>query len=179
VGALASLGLNRRQALWQAAEVGARRGPLLEALPAGEGSPLPEMSPVEETVADYEGRHLTTGPHLMAHLRPALDAAGVTPIATLKRLGNGAPVRTAGAVITRQRPGTAGGTVFLTVEDETGMVQAIIHRELFREQRALITSIPVLIVEGTLQRRDGSLSVRARRLHPVDAPAAVTSHDFH
>jgi len=178
-GALASLGLSRRQALWQAAEVGGRRGPLLESLPAGEGSPLPEMSPLEETVADYDGLHLTTGPHLVAHLRPALDAAGVTPIAALGRLPAGARVRTAGAVITRQRPGTAGGTVFLTVEDETGMVQAIVRRELFKEQRALIVSTPVLAIEGALQRRDGSLSIRAQRFLPVNAPAAVASHDFH
>ncbi len=178
-GALASFGLSRRQALWQAAEVGRRRGPLLESLPAEEGSPLPEMSPAEETVADYEALHLTTGPHLMAHLRPSLDEAGILPVARLSTLPDGARVRTAGAVITRQRPGTAGGTVFITVEDETGMVQAIIRRELFKKQRALIVSTPVLMVEGTLQRRDGTLSIRAERFLPLDAPAAVASHDFH
>jgi len=179
VGALASLGLTRRQALWQVAEVAARRGPLLAALPPEEGFPLPEMSPFEETVADYGGLHLTTGPHLLAHLRPWLDRHGVVPLARLEQGQDGAAVITAGAVIVRQRPGTARGTVFITLEDETGMMQAIISSELFRAQRTLIVSSPLLLVDGTLQKRDGTVSVRARRLEAVPAPEAVPSHDFH
>ncbi|NOZ78329.1 MAG: DNA polymerase III subunit alpha [Acidobacteria bacterium] len=183
VGALASLDpgnpkLTRRQALWRAAEVASRPGPLLERLPTGSDSPLPEMSAFEETVADYAGLHLTTGPHLLSHFRPALDAAGVTPIAALARLPDGRSVRAAGAVIVRQRPGTAGGVVFITIEDETGMVQAIIRPELFRRQRSVIVANPALIVEGTLQKRAGDVSIRARRFSVLPAPAVTTSHDF-
>ncbi len=179
VGALASLGLSRREALWQAAEVGRRRGPLLAALPAEGDSPLPPMSPLETTLADYAGLGLTTGPHLMAHLRRAVAARGALPVEELGGLPDGAPVRVAGAVITRQRPGTAKGTVFLTLEDETGMVQVILRPELFQEHRALVVGTPVLLVSGRLQRRNGTLSVLARRLEPVPSPAALPSHDFH
>jgi error-prone DNA polymerase len=179
VGALASLGLSRRQALWQVAEVAARRGPLLAGLPPEEGSPLPEMDGFEETVADYAGLHLTTGPHLLAHLRPWLDHKQVTPLAHIGQAEDGAPVRTAGAVIVRQRPGTAKGTVFVTLEDETGMLQVIISSELFQAQRSLVVSAPLLLVDGTVQRKDGTISVRARRMEAVNGPDAVPSHDFH
>jgi error-prone DNA polymerase len=178
VGALASLGLSRRQALWQVSEVAARSGPLLAGLAPEADSPLPEMTRLEETVADYGGLHLTTGPHLMAHLRPELDRLGAVPTARLEELADGARVRTAGAVIVRQRPGTARGFVFLTVEDETGMVQAIIHPKLFRAHRALIVGSAVLVIDGTLQKRDGTISVKARTFHPVPAASAVPSHDW-
>jgi error-prone DNA polymerase len=179
VGTLASLGLTRREALWQAAEIGRRRGPLLERLPAEAGSPLPEMSALEETVADYTGLHLTSGPHLMAHFRPALAAKGVTATADLGSLPDGSPIRVAGAVIVRQRPGTAKGVVFITMEDETGMVQAIIRPELYRRQRSLIIGHAVLVVHGLLQKRNGTLSVRARGFHKLDVPDVTASHDFY
>jgi len=178
VGALSGLGMSRREALWQVAEVAGRRGPLLAALPAEGDSPLPEMSALEETVADYSGLHLTTGPHLLSHFRPALEARGVTPVAGLARLPDGARLRVAGAVIVRQRPGTAKGVVFITVEDETGMVQAIIRPELFRRRRSLIIANPVLVVDGFLQKRDGGLSVRTRDCSVFRAPAVTASHDF-
>ena len=88
-------------------------------------------------------------------------------------------VRVAGAVIVRQRPGTAKGFVFLTMEDETGMVQAIIRPDLYRKHRAFIVSTPVVLVEGPLQKQDGTISVKARLFEAVHADAAVTSHDFH
>jgi len=178
VGALAGLGMTRRQALWQAAEVGRRSGPLLEQLPIEAGSPLPEMSALDETVADYTGLHLTTGPHLMAYLRPELAARGAVTAADLASLPDNVEVRLGGTVIVRQRPGTAGGVVFITVEDETGMVQAIIRPELFQRQRALIVGTPALLVEGRLQKRDGTLSIRAARFHPLQVPTAPASHDF-
>ncbi|PWB72185.1 MAG: error-prone DNA polymerase, partial [Holophagae bacterium] len=97
VGALASLGLTRRQALWQVAEVAGRHGPLLARLPPEAHSPLPEMTPFDETIADYSGLHLTTGPHLMAYLRAGLAQTGVLPLAELERRRDGEAVRTAGA----------------------------------------------------------------------------------
>ncbi|MFV2073254.1 MAG: error-prone DNA polymerase [Thermoanaerobaculales bacterium] len=179
VGALASLGLSRREALWQVAEVVGRQGPLLADLPPEKSSPLPEMSELAETIADYAGLHLTTGPHLLAYLRPELDRRGVTPAAALDSLRDGEVVRVAGAVIVRQRPGTAKGFVFLTMEDETGMVQAIIRPDLFRKHRPFLVTTPVLLVEGPLQKQDGTISIKARRFEAVHADAAVESHDFH
>ncbi len=179
VGALASLGLSRREALWQVSEVAGRRGPLFAALPPDDASPLPEMRPLEETVADYAGLHLTTGPHLMTYVRPELERRGVLPVAALDGVADGEHVRVAGAVIVRQRPGTAKGFVFLTMEDETGMVQAIIRPDLFREHRPFLIGTPVMVIEGTLQKRDGTLSVKARRFEAVRADAALASHDFH
>ena len=179
MGALASLGLSRREALWQVSEVAGRRGPLFADLPPESVSPLPEMSPLDETVADYAGLHLTTGPHLMTYVRPQLDRRGVVPTAALDAIDDGAIVRVAGAVIVRQRPGTAKGFVFLTMEDETGMVQAIIRPDLFLKHRAFLVSTPVLLVEGPLQKQDGTISIKARRFEAVNADAAVESHDFH
>ncbi len=179
VGALASLGLSRREALWQVSEVAGRRGPLFANLPPESASPLAEMSPLDETVADYAGLHLTTGPHLLAYVRPELDRRGVVAAAALDAIDDGEIVRVAGAVIVRQRPGTAKGFVFLTMEDETGMVQAIIRPDLFREHRAFLVSTPVLLVEGPLQKQDGTISIKARRFEAVHAEAAVESHDFH
>ena len=179
VGALASLGLARRQALWQVSEVVGRRGPLLAELPPETSSPLYEMTPFEETVADYAGLHLTTGPHLMSYLRAEVERRGVIPMARLGELRDGAPVRVAGAVIVRQRPGTAKGFVFLTLEDETGTVQAILRPDLFREQRSVIVGAPLLLLEGHLQKQDGTLSVKMRRCERLTAPAVISSHDFY
>jgi error-prone DNA polymerase len=81
-------------------------------------------------------------------------------------------------VIVRQRPGTAKGFTFLTMEDETGMVQAIIRPDLFREHRAFLVSTPVILVEGPLQKTDGTLSVKATRFEKVEAEAEVESHDW-
>jgi error-prone DNA polymerase len=88
-------------------------------------------------------------------------------------------VTTAGAVIVRQRPGTAKGFVFLTLEDETGMSQAIVHPDLFREYRSLIVGSPGLVVEGILQNGPGQPSVKAERFWPLDNFAPMPSHDFH
>jgi len=150
------------------------------------------MTPQEETAADYGATQMTTGPHLMEHWRARLAARGILPAADLACLPDGTPVTTAGAVIVRQRPGTAKGFVFLTLEDETGMCQAIVRPDLFRENRSVIVSSGTLIVEGRLQKQDGTLSVKGERFWPLqqllsggqrgsaNPPAeAVPSHDFH
>ncbi len=178
VGALASLGLTRRQALWQAARAARPAGPLLEDQPDESPSPLAEMTPVEETVADFEGTSLTTGVHPMVHLRRALKAKGVVRTTDLARFPEGTRLKTAGSVIVRQRPGTANGILFVTLEDESGMTQAIVPAELFREHRALIAGAPGLVVEGIVQAKDGSISLRAERFWPLPKLAAIESHDF-
>jgi error-prone DNA polymerase len=177
-GALAGFGLTRRAALWQVARAARPAGPLLDELEDAEPSPLPEMTPVEETMADYSGIQLTLGPHPMAYLRPQLDEKGVVSAAGLESIPSGQRVRTAGSVIVRQRPGTAKGLLFLTLEDETGMSQAVISADLLRENRKLIVGSPGLIVEGILQKRDGSISVKGEKFWSLKKIAAVPSHDF-
>ncbi len=184
VGALGSLGLSRRQALWQVARAVRDPGPLLAAGTAGGErrrlqSPLREMSEYEATLADYAGTGLTTGRHPLAHMRAALDRRRVLPAAGLAGAEHGTRVRTAGAVIVRQRPGTAKGILFLTLEDETGMSQAIVSAELWQHHRELIVGAAGLMVEGVLQKRDGTLSVRAERFWRLSEIAAAPSHDFH
>ena len=136
------------------------------------------MTKLETTVADYSGLHLTTGPHLMSYLRPELERRGAVPVSALEAMKDDDVVRVAGAVIVRQRPGTAKGFTFLTMEDETGMVQAIIRPDLFRKHRPFLVSTPVILVEGPLQKTDGTLSVKAQRFEKVEAEAEVESHDW-
>ena len=178
-GALGAFDLTRRGALWQASRAAKPSGELFvsdEPLP---DSPLPEMSSAENTLADYDAMSLTAGPHLLEHFRPQLKHDNVVTAAGLKRLPNGSRVTTAGAVIVRQRPGTAKGFVFLTLEDETGLSQAIVHPELFRECRSTILSNAGLIVEGILQNTDGQSSVRAEKFWPLQGVADTGSRDFH
>src|SRR5664280_725982 len=180
-GALSSLGLSRREALWQVAEVSRPLGPLYDTLPlsfSSRNSPLPEMSAVEETTADYRATDLTAGPHLLEHLRPALAARSILSAMELRSVPEGERVKAAGAVIVRQRPGTAKGFVFLSLEDESGIVQAIVRPDLFKEHRAVIVGSEGLIVEGKLQKEGGNVSVRAERFWPLPALPDLPSHDF-
>ncbi|HEY8180591.1 MAG TPA: OB-fold nucleic acid binding domain-containing protein, partial [Thermoanaerobaculia bacterium] len=180
-GALASLGLRRRDAMWQAARAAKPAGPLFERSALGTRHPalLREMSFGEETLADYDSMQLTTGPHLIQHFREQLKRDNVVSARDLKRIPNGRRVATAGAVVVRQRPGTAKGFVFLTLEDETGMSQAIVSPQLFSDQRSIIVSSPGLIVEGILQNTDGQCSVKAEKFWPLEGMSEVASHDFH
>jgi len=177
-GALAAFGLTRREAQWQAARVARPAGALFADLAGPAGSPLPEMRADEETTADYRATEMTTGPHLVQHIRASLAAASVSTTEALREMPDGRRVRTAGAVIVRQRPGTAKGFVFLTLEDETGMAQAIVRPDLFREQRSVIVGSPGLVVEGILQKTDGALSVKAERFWSLREFRGTPSHDF-
>jgi error-prone DNA polymerase len=180
-GALSSLGVSRREALWQVAEVSRPMGTLYEDLPlssSSQNSPLPEMSAIQETAADYQAMDLTAGPHLLEHLRPALAARSILSAMELQSVPEGARVKAAGAVIVRQRPGTAKGFVFLSLEDESGIVQAIVRPDLFKEHRAVIVGSGGLIVEGKLQKEGGNVSVRAERFWPLPALPDLPSHDF-
>jgi error-prone DNA polymerase len=114
----------------------------------------------------------------MAYWRQALSARRILPTAALTRLPDGRRVRTAGSVIVRQRPGTAKGLLFVTVEDETGMVQAMVTPQLLHQNRRTIVGSPALVIEGWLQKRDGSLSIRAERLWALESLPHLPSHDF-
>jgi error-prone DNA polymerase len=180
VGALGSLGLRRRAALWHAERAARPPGPLFAGhAPAAEPSPLSEMSVTERLVADYRGTGVTVGPHPMALRRAEWARLGVTPAADLAARSSGQRVRVAGAVVVRQRPGTAKGFVFLSLEDETGIANAIVQPGLFERARATLVHEPFLLVDGVLQHEDGVTAVRATRVQPLAARAAVPSHDFH
>jgi error-prone DNA polymerase len=152
----------------------ASRGP--QALPP---SPLRPMTPPERVMADYAGTSLTIGPHPMALRRAELALRGVLRAIDLPRGRSGRRVRVAGAVITRQRPGTAKGFVFLTLEDETGIANIIVRPDVYSEQRVAVVESPYLIVEGTLQIQDGVTSVKAERVIPLAGNSPEPqSHDF-
>ncbi|MEE8524623.1 MAG: error-prone DNA polymerase [Thermoanaerobaculia bacterium] len=177
-GALASFGLTRRQALWQVSRLSRPSGPLFEHEPYEAPSPLPEMSELRETVADYQATGLTVGPHPIAYARSSLRAHGVVPTAELEKMPAGTKVRFAGSVVVRQRPGTAKGMLFVTLEDESGMAQALVTADLLQEHRQVIVGSPGLVIEGILQKKDGSLSVKAERFWPIERLSETPSHDF-
>jgi error-prone DNA polymerase len=137
------------------------------------------MTVPERLLADYAGTSLTIGPHPMSLRRSELALRGVLRASDLPAGRHGRRVRVAGAVITRQRPGTAKGFVFLTLEDETGIANIIVRPDLFSEQKATIVGEPYLLVEGTLQIQEGVTSVKAERLHSLGGRSPeIDSHDF-
>jgi error-prone DNA polymerase len=186
LGALASIdpgAKERRAALWQVAGLDPdARSLFAGAPPAAGGAPLPEMSALEATLADYRESGLSTGPHVMAHLRPRLRARGVLAAAELRGVPDGRRVRTAGHVIVRQRPGSAKGMCFLTLEDETGTANAVLTPPLFRRFRVPLHTAPLVEIEGPIQNVDGVIHVRVRRLAPLaldEARSALPrSHDY-
>lgn len=137
------------------------------------------MSLADRIRADYEGTGLTIGPHPMAVLRASLATRGVARAIDLPKMRAGRRVRVAGAVITRQRPGTAKGFVFLTMEDETGLSNAIITPDTYATFKRVVVDEPYLLIEGTLQNQDGAVSVKVERVEALKAQTpAQPSHDF-
>ncbi len=181
VGAFAALGATRRSALWQVTALDGRRPPLAQAMQPDPGaSPLPEMTLPERYVADYTGAGMTVGRHPLAMRRRELAARGILSAADLARARDGALVRVGGAVIVRQRPYTAKGMCFMTLEDETGFANIAVAPAAFELQRAVITGSALLEIEGRAQARDGVVTVLAGRCAPLFAETPVPpSRDFH
>ncbi len=173
--------INRRDALWQVERACRQSGPLLETIDTpDEASPLRPMTAEERLVADFNGSGMTTGPHPMAYYRKEMNARSVIPAKDLQKFRNGAHVRVAGAVIARQRPGTAKGFVFLSLEDETGISNVIITPDIFQKNRMAIVEGKFLLIEGRLQNLDGVISVKTAHVQILPlSKAAVMSHDFH
>jgi error-prone DNA polymerase len=144
-------------------------------------SPLDPMTLPERLHADYAGMGLTLGRHPMALQRDALNRRGILRACDLRHVPHGRLVRTAGAVITRQRPGTAKGFVFMTLEDETGLINVIIHPKLFARDWLTIIEQPFLYFEGVLQNVDNVINIRAERIASLDGMPELdlSSHDFH
>ncbi len=180
LGALSGLGESRRSALWQVTRSDPMAGPLWRSLAAPEEpSPLPEMTPAEETVADLMTSDMTTGPHPMAYERGRLAARGVLTAEAVARTRHGTRVRVAGLVIVRQRPATRTGVVFVSLEDETGIANVMVPGPLFEAKRTLISTSPCMVFEGRLEKRDGVHMVKADRLHRLRSRLArVVSHDW-
>jgi error-prone DNA polymerase len=170
---------HRRDALWQVERAARRPGPLLESAASGTVSPLAAMTLDERLVADFRGTGMTVGPHPMAYYRAAMERQGVRRATELAGLPDGSPVRVAGSVIARQRPGTAKGFVFLSLEDETGIANAIVTPQLFEREYLLLVREPYLLIEGQLQNLDNTISVKAHRVQALSISRAGTaSHDF-
>jgi len=187
IGALnsLSLGSHRRDALWQVEKAGRPAGPLLdnssvEPTTDCSMSPLRQMSTEERLVSDYSGTGITSGHHPMYYKRTDLRNAGIFAANELRSLRDGQHVRTAGCVIARQRPGTASGFIFLSLEDETGIANIIIHPELYERQRLLVTHGKFLLIQGKLQNQDDVVHVKATLLSTLAvSKLEVRSHDFH
>jgi error-prone DNA polymerase len=169
-GALEAFSPDRRRLLW---EIRLHRAPqagqLALALDASPAPALPSQSQWERMVADHETMSLTTGPHPMALLRPALPDS----IRTSRDLATdpaGSTVTIAGIVVARQRPGTAKGIVFLLLEDEHGMSNAIVPPDVYERDRIAVRAEPLLEVTGRLERREGTINVLAERITALRHP---------
>jgi error-prone DNA polymerase len=188
-------GSHRRDALWQVERAARSAGPLLEKYDQEEhvvgeqgaadttaivNSPLQRMTPEERLVADFRGTGMTVGPHPMKYHRASMKRQGVLTASELNRLPDGTHVRVAGGVIARQRPGTAKGFVFLSIEDETGIANAIVTPRVFEEHHVTIVHQQFLLIEGQLQHQDNVVSVKVESVEPLSITRAeTTSHDFH
>ena len=195
IGALNAFTNERRSALWQVERAIRPSGELFaddetadprsqipdpRSQPAPPApSPLRAMDGNERLHADYAGTGLTIGPHPMALRRDDLALRGVLRASDLPQAKDGRRVRVAGMVITRQRPGTAKGFVFLTLEDETGVSNIIIRPDLFDREKTTVVRQPFLLVEGVLQHQEGVLSVKAERLQGIEGAASIDAHDFY
>jgi error-prone DNA polymerase len=181
IGALNSLGeAHRRDALWQTQRAILPVGPLLAGEEEiGQPSPLSPMNTGERLFADYHGTGLTIGKHPMAYRRAEMNKLRVIRAADLARIPNGRVVRIAGSVIVRQRPGTAKGFVFLSMEDETGIMNAILTPPTFDRFKLAVLGERFLLIDGVLQNLDGVISVKAARVQALPQGAAAASHDFH
>jgi error-prone DNA polymerase len=185
---------HRRDALWEAEKAARPEGELLQQIADPDApSPLAQMNASERLVADFHGTGMTVGPHPMSYCRAEMSRQRVLRAIDLPNHRNGKPVRVAGCVIVRQRPGTAHGFVFLSLEDETGIANVIIMPDLFERNRLLLISEQFLLIEGTLQNVDNVTSVKATRVLPLNpqltnspnsetariTAAETSSHDFH
>jgi error-prone DNA polymerase len=177
-GAFGCFGLSRRAALWAAGAVASLREGQLPGTATGlTAPPLPAMTPAEETLADLWATS-TYGTHPVAHIRAALTARQVLTAEASKLADDGAAVAVAGLVTHRQRPPTARGVVFLSLEDETGMVNVICPPQVWERHQPTATVAPALLVWGRIERTGGAVNLLAVALRPLRVAAAVASRDF-
>jgi error-prone DNA polymerase len=178
-GAFGSLGLERRAALWAAGAVAQARADRLPGTAVGAEAPrLPGMSPVELGAADLWATGLSGDSHPVQFARERLDALGAVAADGLAAVPPGTRVLVGGVVTHRQRPATAGGTTFLNLEDETGLVNVICSRGVWARYRRVGRSAAALLVRGRLERAEGVINVIADQLRPLPLAATTRSRDF-
>jgi error-prone DNA polymerase len=176
---------HRRDALWQVERAGKLEGPLFRQdskslREDSEALPLQQMNVEERLVADYAGTGLTVGKHPMYYRREELRQSNILSAADLRTRPDGEFVRVAGCIIARQRPGTAKGFIFISMEDETGIANVIVTPDLYDRDRVVVTRSRFLLAEGPLQNQDNVIHVKATRLTALsDRALEVRSHDFH
>ena len=173
--------VHRRDALWQAEQISRTAGPLLNLVTHPiSATPLHQMSTEDRLVADYSGTGLTVDHHPLFYRRAELRNQGILSATDLAYVMNGSEITLVGCVIARQRPGTAMGFIFLSLEDETGIANVIIHPELYDSDRTTVTRAKFLRITGRLQNQDGVLHVRAFAIEPLQMQSMdLRSHDFH
>jgi error-prone DNA polymerase len=173
--------LHRRDALWQVEKAAQRVGRLLEGVIKQDTvSPLKPMEIEERLISDYHGTGLTTGPHPMFYRREEMRRLNIKSAAEMGALAHGKRATVAGAVITRQRPGTASGLIFLTLEDETGYANIIVMPQVYEKYRQAVLEPRFIRVSGTVQNQDGIVHLKADHVAALTVSAAqMTSHDFH
>jgi len=178
-GAFAGLGLDRRQALWAAGACAQARPGTLPGMVTGAESPaLTAMSASEETTADLWATGISASAHPTEHVRAHLDALGVLTAEALAGAEVDRRVLVGGVVTHRQRPATASGTVFVNLEDETGLVNVICSAGLWERYRSVARTAPALLVRGILERADGVVNVIADHLEALPLAAPTHSRDF-
>ena len=181
IGALNALEKqHRRDALWQSQRAILPVGPLLGSAGKNRRTLSARADEHRRTFVGGLPRHRPDRRQApMAWRRIEMNALGVVPAMNLGRIRNGAVVRIAGSVVVRQRPGTAKGFVFLSMEDETGMMNAIVNPATFDRFKFEVLGEPYLLIDGVLQNQDGVISVKVGRVAALRAGAAPESHDFH
>jgi error-prone DNA polymerase len=169
--AFRSLGLSRRAALWQTLDQEQKPfdQPLLDPLNGPATSPpgLPEMDEQEQVYADYQTTGLSLRRHPLALYRDTLDTLDIVPAQQLSTLPRNRPVRVAGLVLVRQRPSTAKGITFVTLEDETGTANLVIRQQVWQRHRRVAKTASALIAEGILERKDQVIHVVVRKLEDL------------
>ncbi|HEY1939964.1 MAG TPA: error-prone DNA polymerase [Candidatus Angelobacter sp.] len=173
--------LHRRDALWHVERASRKAGPLLEGIvELDANSPLAQMDIEDRLVSDFHGTGMTTGPHPMFYRRKELRGQNIKSAAELRAMKNGQKATVAGAVITRQRPGTAKGLIFLTLEDEHGNANVIVMPDVYERYRQAVLEPKFIRVSGTVQNQDGIVHIKAEHVEELKVSAAqVASHDFH
>jgi error-prone DNA polymerase len=184
-GAFGCFGLSRRAALWAAGAAASIREGQLEVATALEAPPLPVMTPAEQTRADVWATG-TYDTHPVAHIRAELEARRVLTVSSARNAAADSGVAVAGLVTHRQQPSTARGVVFLSLEDETGMLNVICPPHVWARHRQMATAAPALLIHGRIERSGGAVNVVATALRPLQplpftgtaAPAALHGRNF-
>ncbi|HEX2258778.1 MAG TPA: OB-fold nucleic acid binding domain-containing protein, partial [Actinomycetota bacterium] len=180
-GAFSCFGLSRREALW-AAGVIARSGEdqLANVVTGADPPRLPAMAPIEEAAADFWSTSLSPDKSPVEFIRPELERRGVLSAADLATARSGSTVVVGGVVTHRQNPATAGGTIFINLEDETGLVNVICQVGVWTRYRKVARTSPALLITGRLERAEGVINLLAVKIEPLSLSlkSDLPSRDF-